>query len=752
MMDRWFEFLFKYQPIVFRRGEIAFASGLSTEWIVLLLVGLLILAFLSYSRTGTPLPTRTKFGLIALRTGLLWMLFVCLLQPVIRLSVVIPQRSFVALLADDSQSMSIADEADGRRIDVVQRLLSASSAFHQRLNEKFKLRLYAFSRKARRDPTLSLTASGEGTDLAAAIETALDDFRGLPLSAIVLMSDGANTVNADFLPLINTLKARRVPLYIVGLGRAHFDRDIELAKVDLPRSILQGSTIRASLTIKSDRVRRARVLVQEGERTIRSRMVELPHGHQVQPITIDFTPAGAGLKRYTFVVEPLPDELIDENNRREAMVMVRDAHPRILYVEGEPRWEYGKLRAALNEEKNVTLTSLLRTAKNKYYRQGVETPDELADGFPQTKEDLFRFKGLILGSVEATFFSFEQLKNIEAFVAERGGGFLMLGGRRAFSAGGYATTPIADLLPIYLNDQAPAAALRRVHPRLTFNGTLHAITRLSDDAVMNAEIWNALPAVTVREVPSGVKPGAIILLEGRSDHGPPVPLLVYQRYGRGRSLAFMAEDSWRWQMQRPFEDQSHERFWKQLLRYLVNEAPDPVMVTTDRDAYDLGDVVRIRADVYSRAFHPLRDATVTARISAPNGRRDIVQLEWTPEGGGYVGEWTSRERGIHRLEVTAQRQGDIIGRAHAGFIVGDVHREFRDAEQHVDFLRRLAEETGGRYYTSETAHRLPEEIVYQENAASMRITKELWDMPINFLVLIGLASLEWLLRKRHRLP
>ncbi|RMG50707.1 MAG: hypothetical protein D6723_11820, partial [Acidobacteria bacterium] len=120
-MDRWFEFLFKYQPIVFRRGEITFASGLSTEWMVFLLAGLLIIALLGYARTAAHLPTRTKLGLIALRTGLLWMLLFCLLRPAVHLSVVIPQRSFVALLVDDSQSMSIADEAalrdDDREVD-----------------------------------------------------------------------------------------------------------------------------------------------------------------------------------------------------------------------------------------------------------------------------------------------------------------------------------------------------------------------------------------------------------------------------------------------------------------------------------------------------------------------------------------------------------------------------------------------------------------------------------------------------------
>src|SRR5262249_47983329 len=133
-----------------------------------------------------------------------------------------------------------------------------------------------------------------------------------------------------------------------------------------------------------------------------------------------------------------------------------DTHPKVLYVEGEPRWEYGKVRAAMAEEKSVVLVSLLRSAEGKFYRQGIEAPEELVTGFPKTEEELFKYDAVMIGSVEATFFAFERLRNLEQFVSRRGGTLLCLGGSKAFDAGGYANTPMADLLPLYLGGQLKA--------------------------------------------------------------------------------------------------------------------------------------------------------------------------------------------------------------------------------------------------------------------------------------------------------
>ncbi|MBI3949796.1 MAG: VWA domain-containing protein [Acidobacteria bacterium] len=752
-MERLFEFLFKHKPIVFSKGDLTFAANVSGGWVWVLSVSLLAGVSWLYFRMTPALPLKTKTGLASIRLGIFGLILFCLLQPVMRIPTVVPQRSFVAVLVDDSQSMGIADEADGRRLDVVRKLLAQDNRFHQQLEEKFKVRRYAFSSVPTRAETVSeLTASGDGTNLAAAIEMAMSDLQSLPLSAIVVMSDGASNIPSDFSPLINKLKANRVPLYVLGLGREELEHDIELVKVDAPRTILQGSSISATLMLRGHQARRVRVNVLEDQRVVKSQTVELRSDGEAQAVPVEFTPTGSGLKHYVFAVEPSPGELINENNQRDLVVMVRDEHPKILYVEGEPRWEYGKLRMALRDEKNVILSSLLRTAKNKYYRQGIETPDELVKGFPQTREELFAYKGVVFGSVEASFFSFDQLKNMEAFVAERGGGFLMLGGRHAFSMGGYATTPIADLLPVTLTEAAANPTSVTVKPTLTLNGKLHPITQLSDEPGAGTQMWEKLPALTVPEPLTRIKPGAVVLLEGRSARNQPLALLAYQRYGRGRSLAFTAADSWRWQMQMPSENQSHERFWKQLLRYLVNASPDQVMVTTDSDASNISDPVRIRAEVNSRAFIPITDATVAARIGLPGGKQEEIPLQWTEEKGAYVGQIVARENGVHTIEVVARKGDETIGVAQAGFIVGDLNREYYDAQQHAEFLRHLTEETGGRYYTSKTAERLPEEITYLDNQSAMRVTKELWDMPINFLLLIGLVSAEWLLRRRKGLP
>ena len=76
------------------------------------------------------------------------------------------------------------------------------------------------------------------------------------------------------------------------------------------------------------------------------------------------------------------------------LVNVEAGKRRILYVEGEPRWEYKFIRRAEDDDHIVQVASMLRTTENKIYRQGIDDPKELADGFPSSAEDLFAFQGL----------------------------------------------------------------------------------------------------------------------------------------------------------------------------------------------------------------------------------------------------------------------------------------------------------------------------------------------------------------------
>ena len=232
--------------------------------------------------------------------------------------------------------------------------------------------------------------------------------------------------------------------------------------------------------------------------------------------------------------------------------MVRRAREKILYVEGEPRYEMRFIREAVNADSSLQLVALQRTAENKFLRLSVDGPTELAAGFPTTRAELFRYRAIVLGSIEASFFTRDQLQMLADFVNVRGGGLLFLGGRRAFSEGGYAGTPLADVMPIQVEGAATGDSvsfLADLVPSLTPAGMNHAVTQVSAGGTSADARWRALPAVTSVNYVRRVKPGAVTLIAGtvRKDGRAGVPgaramdyaqpILVYQRYGRGVAAA-----------------------------------------------------------------------------------------------------------------------------------------------------------------------------------------------------------------------
>ncbi|HEX8138126.1 MAG TPA: vWA domain-containing protein [Pyrinomonadaceae bacterium] len=768
-MDHLVQLLFGHERAVFTNGQFSLSSRPHPFWLVAcaLLFGLLI--YFVYVRPRMRLARPVLWGLVALRTALFALLVLMLLRPVIVVPSVIPRSSFVALLADDSRSMQLVDAGGGQsRLEAMKsKLLSPDGSFLARLQERFKTDLYGFSSelsKIRQGDELY----GEGTasDPGGAIQEAVRRSTGIPLSAIVLVSDGSANVTRDLAAELRELRARNLPVYTVGVGSTDSFRDAELVRVNAPRRVLVGSSAEVSALVRLPGYGATKVLIAMSEdgRALKTEEFAL-RGDETEAVTLEIVPTAPGWHRYTFEVAALDGELTLDNNRQEALIEVVEGPLKVLYMEGEPRWEHGKLRAALSRnEKNVTLVSILRSGENKFYRQGVTGEGELVGGFPQTEEELFAYQGLVLGSVEAGFFSAEQLRNIEAFVARRGGGLLALGGRNAFDAGRYAGTPLADLLPLSLTGgpTQAAQATDRSAPVfkavLTMRGQSHPVTRLSEDRALSQKIWNDLPPVSVPEVLQNVKPGALVLLEARRAAGGQtasvsVPLLAQQRYGRGQTLALTASDTWRWQMKMDSKSNAHETFWRQILRYLVSSAPDQWEVSAERDVYDLNERVRIVAAIRDKKFNPVSDARAGVRVTKPSGASVEIPLRFTARDDAhlYTGEFRTDELGGHRLELSgvAPALGQVT--AQSEFLVAELNREFHDTAQNVDLLRRIAAETGGKYYTLDEVGSLVGDLTYRKTDNSERVTKDLWDMPVNFLLLVALLSGEWFLRKREGL-
>ena len=122
-------------------------------------------------------------------------------------------------------------------------------------------------------------------------------------------------------------------------------------------------------------------------------------------------------------------------------------------------------------------------------RRGVRVA-ALASGYPSKRSELFAYDGIIFGNIEADFFTREQLELTATFVAERGGGLLVLGAR-SFDRQGLAGTPLEEVLPVDLTDRrgdgraarrpTPPTAATPNTPALTADGAAHPATRLAVD-------------------------------------------------------------------------------------------------------------------------------------------------------------------------------------------------------------------------------------------------------------------------------
>lgn len=753
-MDAIFAFLFKYRPFVFEKGH--FALGAPGAVLGFGLFGLVVAGVLvfSYSQARGKTAWRDRAVLAALRVGIVGVLVFCLLRPKLVLSSVIPQRTFLGVLVDDSRSMQIADLAEGPRSAVAQRLVgSADSTLAKALSEKFMLRFFRFSSGSNRvTGGADATFSGRETHLGRSLDEAREELAGVPLSGLVVLTDGADNSGSGLTEALLALKASSVPVFTVGIGREQFPKDIELTRVDAPREVLKGSSLMVDLQVRQSGYRGSTVtvFVEDAGRIVGSREVELPADGQSATVRVHFTASEPGPRVFRFRIPPQAGELVPQNNQQDALILVKDQREKILYFEGEPRFELKFIRRAIAPDKNVQVVVLQRTAQDKFLRLDVDSASELLGGFPKTREELYLYRGLILGSVEAGFFTPDQLRMIADFVSQRGGGLLALGGKRAFSAGGYAGTSVADMLPVVLDaapasDKEPFFAEMKVDP--TPAGLVHPAMQIGATETATAKRWKELPPLHTFSPVSRVKPGATTLLTGSGGNLPGRQVvLAFQRYGRGKSVAFTAHDSWLWQMDYsiPLEDQTHETFWRQMLRWLVSEVPGQISVAPSRDRTSPGEPVTITAEIDDDRYLRVNDAQVTARVIDPLGKEQTVPMEWTVNRDGeYRASFTPQTEGIYQVQVNAREGSRTLPGGSAYFQATPLSTEYFDAEMHASILRRIADETGGRFYTPETVASLPEDVSYTESGAAVVEERDLWDMPIIFLLLLALVGSEW---------
>ncbi len=586
---------------------------------------------------------------------------------------------------------------------------------------------------------------------------------GKRLAAVILLSDGAQRTydpRVDLQQVARDLARLDCPLYTVAFGKPREQsqaRDVGIENLQDQYTVFVKNEleIRGGLRVQGYVNRPLPVKV----------IVDGPDGksQQLGPLDVTatqddalvdfrftFTPQQPGA--YTLRVEatPQPGELVVENNRMTAYLTALDGGLRVLYLEADLLGpEQQILRRSLGASPDIRLDYRAIDSRLKD-----QWPVDLSAAWSQN------YDVYLIGDVDASALGNPNLARIAEQV-KGGKGLMMMGGLHTFGPGGYRGTPLAEVLPITMGrferqELSPDAPIREDQhlpgPLLMLPTRPHFITRLAPEAE-NEQRWRQLKPLTGANRFESVVPRATRLAD--SEKGD--PLLVAWQFDAGRVLVFAADSTHRWW--RYGQQEAHKRFWRQAILWLGNK--DELMrrdiwVRLARRRFRPGEAVTLTAGARDSNGDVLRDATLTAELVNPTGRRQPLRL--TAAADEWNGTWDAlREPGEYRVEITASADGQTVGQSAARFVVQDLDLELSDPAANPEQLQQMSRATeaaGGRAITPEKLPDLLTELLQKppemeiEVETKWRLGDTAWDAWPFFLLFLAVLSGEWFLRKK----
>ncbi|MDE0040287.1 MAG: VWA domain-containing protein [Gammaproteobacteria bacterium] len=753
----WFEWLFKYPRQAYAQGEMAFAGDFGVLWwaaaAVLLTLGIV------FGRRVARFSMLRRATVYLLQIAAVAVLLTLIAEPVLEVTRLAPGANTVAVLVDSSQSMALPAETDEKtRMDVAKRLIGDEI---QAASGGSRVALFHFDDALRQADTVAeLQPDGDRSRLLESLTRLATHYDQGALAAVIVVTDGAHNGGSVGW---ETLAETGIPVHSIGIGAAVIPGDVELAELVLPSRASPHTQVAARLVIRHslpDASEEIRLRVLDGESVLAAESISLDPSSPTVATDIVFPSGDAGLKEVTVVLEAAPGDPLPGNNAQSALLDVDRDRYRVLYLEGEPRWEFKFIRRATAEDDDIELVTWLRTTPRKTYRQGTSDPDELAGGFPESLEALYRYNMVIIGSLPATSLNDEQHDWLARFVAERGGGLLALAGRHALDNGGWDVKPVAQALPVSIARPGKFVSYRRGNYEVipTDDGLRSVLTDIGS-AGAREEAWK-LPMLADYQPLGAPKPGATVILEALERvrrvgpdvvvrGGPAKPLLVTQPYGYGRTAVLATASTWRWRMRTPPEDTRHSLFWRHLIRHFAGSALPRRSLSLAAD----GDALDVRVALKNPRFEPLTDTAVTVQVTAPDGESFDVALPRIAGESAFGETLPVATPGIYRVEMAGiagpapMAEGGRPDALAALARVGETNLEQFGATLNEPLLRRLAETTGGAYWRPDDLSGLADALAFSSAGIHERQQLPLWNAPFLFLLLVLLKCTEWSLRR-----
>jgi uncharacterized membrane protein len=770
----------------YNAGDILWLGSFGPGWIALLaLLGAAVCGLSLYDLQ--PLRPARRWTLIALRGAVYLLAVLMLLEPAVDLKNISKVKNQIAVLVDTSRSMSLK-VADGEvtRYAQVKAALAGFAPLAERTREDHTFTFYAFDTQLRPTSVEALAApdaaaDGVSTELGAALQDLAERYEGQELGGIVILSDGI-----DLGPLgrrvkrgepldegtIAQLKRLKAPIHTIAAARADGLKDLAVARVVRDDFAFVHNKVSVDVELQALGLPPQSIPVElrrDGE-VLQRKIVELTAEKTSYSVTFELVPRRIGKEIYTVSAPVFEDEALAENNVQHFLLRVLRDKVRVLHVVGRPSWDERFLRQLLKRNPNVDLVSFFILRTNQSIQK---VPTEELSLIPFPTEELFEQE---LGSFDLIVFQNfnfgpynmrQYLGNIAKFVRD-GGGFVMVGGDLSFASGGYAGTPIEEILPVELPGGTSQGLVNEdtFSPQLTEAGLRHPMTQLAFDPASNRELWSKLPQLHGTNLVGAARKGATVLATHPTlkVRGQPMPTLAIQEVGQGRSMALTSDSLWRWAIQRVGQGgtpREYQLFWSNAIRWLIKD-PELKLVQIElaENTWTPGAAVKVGVRVAKPDYSPAADAEGILRVSwrpladltrdggAPSAPVVKTQTFKTDATGLATIELPVQDTGVWELHAEVQTEAGSFSDADTLLVTPDVS-EWRDILPRDELLDAIAQVTGGSAQVLPSAS--VEDLRFEPPRAvqiNRRRVIQLWDSAALFLLVLALLGVEWSLRRR----
>jgi hypothetical protein len=682
----------------------------------------------------------------------------------------------VAVVIDHSASMSITDHYDEpaltsqlnnrltasglnelTRLNTAKLLLTEDDGhLLKTLADRYRVATYAAAADVERlnNPAAliksvrALSANGissQSTRLGDALRRVLEDFRGAPPAAVILLSDGVVTAGASLADASQNLRSAGVPLFAIGLGNSKPPRDIELTDVLVDDVVFVNDSVNLQVQIKASGLegQAAQVtLRREGApELLAERAITLPAAGGTLSVRLADRPTKPGDVTYVVEIAPRDDETNKNNNRISRTVSVRDEKIRVLFVQAYPNYEFRFVKTLLERDPTVQLATFLQDADPEYAQQ-----DKTAlRAFPVNRDEILAYDVVIIGDVDPRLLPSSAWQAVRAFAGEKGGGALFIAGPKFMPAMYRDNADVAAMLPIKLDSiAAPAgkASTTGFKVRPTALGLQNPAMQLGDSPADTEQIWNRLAPLYWIFPVGQLKPGAQVLAESASK-----PVICFQYFGAGRVLFHGIDSTWHWRADGG--EKSFARYWVQTVRFLARGKLGKgrgVQLTTDRREYRRSEPVQLRVRFLDTQLALSGNEVGVLLNTQGQPRRRITLQRNSAIPGLYEATLTDLAGGQTEALLVEPQMKDAPT---ARFNIVAPSGEFARTEMDAPSLEAAAEVTHGKFFTLANADRLLSELpagrrVPIENLPPISIWNRWWLLA----AFLSCITTEWIFRKR----